>query len=145
MYKATGEIHMREYLWNDKYSTGNTEIDAQHRQIFSMLREFQLAFYDKVSDDLVLEKINELQVYVVEHFSLEQQEMAPFKDQLVLYAEHMQHHELLIETVTVFMQRFHKEGASIAQEMYDVLGLWLDTHIKDMDIKTFEAIRALKA
>ncbi len=135
---------MREYLWNEKYSTGNANIDAQHRRIFDMLRDFQLAFYDEVSEKLVLEKINDLQVYVVEHFSLEQQEMEPFKDQLVLYAEHMQHHELLIETVGVFMERFHKEGASIAQEMYSVLGMWLDTHIKDMDIKTFEAIKALK-
>ncbi len=135
---------MDEYVWNDKYSTGHAAIDAQHKQIFSMLQQFQEAFKGRMDSALVFGKIKELQVYVVDHFALEEKEMAPFKETLSLYSEHIQHHALLIQTVGVFMDRFEREGVGIAKEMYKVLGMWLDTHIKDMDIKTFEALKDLK-
>ncbi len=136
---------MNEYLWSDQYATGHADIDMQHKQIFTMLQQFHDAFRGGMNSMLVLSKVKELQVYVVDHFALEEKEMEPYKDKLELYAEHIQHHTLLIQTVGVFTERFNTEGVGIAKEMYEVLGMWLDTHIKDMDIKTFDALEKIKA
>ncbi len=134
---------MNNYTWEEKFSVGNSKLDAQHQQIFTALREVQLALYDDVSPKLILSIIKELQSFVVEHFALEEEKMEPHKDNIPFHAEHIQQHLLLIYIVDILTERFKIEGAGVAQELHDILYLWLGTHIKEMDIKSFAIVKKL--
>ncbi len=136
---------MNKYAWDVKYSVGHEKIDAQHRKIFGILREIQLAFYENIDSKLVLAIIKDLQLFVIEHFSLEEGEMLPYKDKLPTYAEHIQQHLLLVYSVNVLMEHFQQDGAKMAEELYEVLQMWLKAHIQDMDMKTFKIINTIKA
>ncbi len=135
---------MRIFAWDDKYSTGEIEVDAQHRELLNSLRELQLELYKEVHIDILLDKIHELQEYCLKHFALEQELMEPFKHSLPMYEAHIKHHAHFVERTCTFAQRVEDEGVHIAKELCQFISDWLAKHITDMDIKTFKALKEIK-
>ncbi len=135
---------MRTYVWNDHYSVGHEDIDAQHKALFVALRELQLETYGKVEPVLVVGKIKEMQNYCLYHFASEKAFLEPYKDKLALYDEHMRQHDMFVEQTNAFAQRAETEGGALVQEMCDFLSDWLVKHILHMDKECFVVVQALQ-
>ncbi len=134
---------MRTYVWSDDYSVGEPEIDAQHKRIFTALREFQLDLYGEVNPIVVKERIVELQAYCLEHFAAEAAYFTPYQDQLDIYDVHVQQHEKFVVDTNVFARRAETEGAELVKELCLFLSEWLVNHILHTDKQTFLALHAL--
>ncbi len=135
---------MRTYMWNDGYSVGESEIDAQHKSLFEGIRELQLEMYGEVASAVVVEKVLQLQQYSVNHFESEQALFEPYKEQLSMYEDHMEQHRSFVEITNSFAKRVQDEGVVVLEEMHDFLNKWLIGHIINMDQVTFEALHQLK-
>ncbi len=136
---------MRTFVWNDEYAVGEAEIDAQHRKLFTSLRELQLELYGDVKPEIVVEKIIELEEYCFKHFTAEVEIFKPYADRLPMYAEHMRQHKEFAETVDTFAKRASIEGTAVTQELCEYIGMWLAKHIINMDKETFIAVRNLES
>ena len=114
--------------WNQSYSIGDAEIDAQHQTLFRLVNEF-LDATDKAQ--LMLAVIH-LFKYTRQHFSYEEDLMRKLKfDE---YEAHVRMHERLVERLGVL-------GSAIAQDRVDKIELeqfikdWALGHIPKADAR----------
>ncbi len=135
---------MRTYMWSEQFAVGESEIDAQHKNLFEAIRELQLEMYGEVQPAVVVEKVLQLQQYSVGHFASEQALFEPYKDLLPMYKDHMAQHASFVEITNSFASRAQIEGEAMVGEMHDFLNKWLIGHIINMDQVTFEALHKLK-
>ncbi len=135
---------MRIFMWNNSYTTHELSIDAQHKELFTLLRELQLELYAEVQLKDVQDKIQKLHMYCLKHLEEEMQLISPYADSLPMYNDHVMQHKLFVEKIAVFTERIEKEGTEVAKDLCQFISDWLANHIASMDIKTFEAIRALQ-
>ncbi len=136
---------MRTFAWDSKYILHQPELDAQHKKLFSLMRELQLETYGEVSAELLIERIVEIQCFCYEHFSLEESLMRGHKANLPMYDEHVAQHANFLAVTNGFVLRIKSEGAKLAHEVCSYFGAWLVSHIYTMDKRTFSAIQALEA
>ncbi len=131
---------MRSYIPNDEYATGYAEIDAQHRQVFTMLRELQLELYDNPRPQMVQKKLQEMQDYAEKHFKDEEKILLQYKDCIPCYEKHLAEHQGFIDSTNAFKKRLEVEGFDIAHEVLIFLTQWFKEHILRMDKASFEII-----
>ncbi|MGO9599752.1 MAG: bacteriohemerythrin [Isosphaeraceae bacterium] len=62
--------------WSEKFSTGNPEIDAQHRRLFDMLNNLERRINDGESPSEMMDVFDDLVEYTKVHFANEEQCMS---------------------------------------------------------------------
>ncbi len=134
---------MRTYIWSDALSLGIPDIDAQHKEIFTALRELHLQLYDEVSVEELNEKLVQINQYRIEHFKTEETLMHAHKEHLLHYAEHIAAHREFDKGFEELVNRIPTEGSDIAREVYDFLGRWLYVHINGLDREMSEQLKNL--
>lgn len=119
------------FVWDDKYSVGNPEIDAQHQGLFEL--------GNKLSEVLEGQEVNpvvmRLYKYTREHFLLEEEMMRSIG--FPLYEEHKILHENLISELNeISASPFDSEESVLKFKkfVYD----WLIDHILNKDMLYFE-------
>ncbi len=135
---------MRIFIWNETYATHEADIDAQHKELFTLLRELQLELYAEIQLQDLQDKIQKLRMYCLKHLEDEMQLIKPYADSLPMYNDHVMQHKAFVEKVDTFAARIEKEGTEIAHELCQYISDWLAKHITNMDIITFKAIQALQ-
>ncbi|WP_419799878.1 hemerythrin domain-containing protein [Terasakiella sp.] len=61
---------MTRLVWSDEYSVGDTEIDRQHQEIFSLIDRLDDQDMDASAMSVTFEKLD---IYVREHFADEEE------------------------------------------------------------------------
>ncbi|WP_051249804.1 bacteriohemerythrin [Maridesulfovibrio zosterae] len=124
---------MYRIKWNDKYSTGNVEIDKQHMQLFEIFNEY-LAEKKKRSSLKYLILSIDLLGYCQEHFKTEEQLM--LSANYPFFEEHKSEHANIYAAVENLVNKVYN-GDSIDDVAADeFLFSWVEQHIvkKDCDV-----------
>ncbi len=136
---------MKVHVWDEKYTTGEKEIDDQHRQLFLYLRELQLGLYGEITLDSLLGKIREFQNYGLTHFASEKKVMDQYAPLLPMYEDHIKEHDSFVKKTVEFAERIDTEGTPVAHELCEYIAKWLVNHIISMDLETFIAVQKIRS
>ena len=119
--------------WNDSYALGNTQIDADHRQLFDLINDFHYAFTLNHDRGEIARLLNSLIHYSEDHFQREEQMMVErgYPD----VEKHRAEHERLFETVFTLQSKFESRELKMEKETVEFLRHWLTDHIADDDRK----------
>lgn len=122
---------MSDFTWDNSYSVGIDEVDSQHKEIFSIIDEFDTAIRDKKAADIVSSILGRLADYTKYHFKLEEDLMiaCKFPD----CENHIALHEKLISDLNGFIERSNA-GENVSLELMHFLRKWLVYHIKNSDM-----------
>ncbi|MEA3523422.1 MAG: hemerythrin family protein [Campylobacterota bacterium] len=114
---------MYELKWNDSYLIGNSEVDAEHKNLFAIAHK-ALTIVDPSQRKAKIKKmIQELYSYTKTHFSNEEAYMSSIKYPYL--KEHMKIHEHIIGLINEFILKlstmtimeFEKELAFFVQTL----------------------------
>jgi hemerythrin len=120
------------FHWSTWLSTGVEKFDEQHKKLIGMVNDLHNAMSEGKGEDVMLEIINGLIAYTVDHFNDEEEFMTANK--FSGYAEHKKEHEDLKSTVTGFMVKYNNHEVSTL-DLYEFLTNWVTNHILVTDKK----------
>ena len=117
--------------WSPALSVGIEAIDAQHRQLFSLLNGFHQASTDESDEALLREVVGELIDYTKIHFAFEETLLArhAYPD----LAPHKDGHARLAKQVHQFASAANFGAGILSAELYFFLRTWLNGHIRGTD------------
>lgn len=131
-------------MWKEQYKIGVTNIDEQHRALFSRVAGFIQAvrgagqWEDKI--DKVKDTLEFMKAYVIFHFDDEEE----YQQEIGYpgYVEHKQAHEKFKGAIAEYEKRFEQEGyhEELVQEFGGKLMTWLIMHVAAMDQKIGEYV-----
>lgn len=115
--------------WEDRYSVNVNEVDGQHQEIFRLANVLN----DSLAEDraVIAEKLNDLVVYVVDHFATEEKYMQ--ETGYPNYDAHKQLHTDLLDQVGAVVAKFNDGEAEITEEITAFVRDWLYQHIPNID------------
>lgn len=119
------ERHIFVVEWRDGFKVGVTQIDAEHRHLFTLVKALSAANVD--------DTLGELLDYVVTHFTNEQElmESSGFPD----FRQHLALHEQFSAQVAEFLSSSSEWDESRIQELRKFLNKWLVGHILTHDLR----------
>jgi hemerythrin-like metal-binding protein len=119
--------------WLPEYSVGNTEMDEQHKVLFSMINEF---FYQE-SKQNVIATFQHLSSYIDLHFEAEENLLRQINYPKT--AEHIKKHDELRGKFHLLQQSLENKTIDSHHKISTFLYNWLSSHIlkSDMDYKTY--------
>jgi len=129
------------YQWSNDLSTGNAQIDKEHKELLNAINEL-LDACSKGKGRANLEKtINFLVLYTKTHFSRE--EILQIKYKYPDYVKHKQYHKQFVDTVLNIQKKLLSDGPSISLvgEINSKVAIWIINHIKKEDVKVAAHIR----
>lgn len=116
--------------WNAALEIGVAEIDYQHRNLVSMLNALQHAIESGEAREHLAEILEELDLYVINHFATEERVMDRIHYEHA--PQHRAEHQQLAETVHQHRLAFAR-GEGSADELQQFLIRWLLQHIAGSD------------
>jgi hemerythrin len=125
--------------WDPSLETGDEQVDAEHRDIYSLVAQMQQAVESGGDDELVDASLTHILSYVQTHFAHEEQlmEAAGYQD----LPHHRQLHEAFAEQVKMLAaERLHGEIVSAAG-LTEFMHVWLVEHIDREDRRLVECLR----
>lgn len=120
--------------WSDDLSTGMSEVDSQHKELFTRINDLFDACNQGKGKSEVAGVMEFLESYVVEHFNTEEKYMQKYN--YAGYSVHLTNHRECIENLSVLKKDFEKEGATvdIVLRMNHLLVEWFINHICRVDM-----------
>jgi hemerythrin len=125
-----------KFLWEERYSVGNSNLDQQHQRLFRIGNEIQDASINEVK-----KYIMELYKYTREHFNCEEDHMKEigFPD----VKQHKEMHNALITKLNAIAEKGFGTDESF-NEFKVFLYDWLINHILNQDRKYFDYYKNVK-
>lgn len=121
--------------WKESYRIGHDEVDQQHKHVFALAREFEIAF-GKPSQRLAAMRLYQ---HVREHFTEEEALMRKIK--YPCYAEHVESHNNILTKLNVVSQKIaNDDGASKA--IKEMLMDWMLNHVAIADVELAHFIQS---
>ena len=136
---------IEETGWSQKIETGLEVLDDQHRRYFSLVNDYlataaKAATHDNRDAELV-ERLDFLRRYAIEHFATEQKIMkdAGYRD----YQQHLEEHKYFLMHVGALYKQTCNEGQSdkLTREVYYYTLEWFIGHIQFTDMKMVEFLK----
>jgi hemerythrin len=120
-------------LWEEKFSTGDEEIDSQHRMLFDFLNQFEHNLKTYRSEQLLRDALDFMKDYIDEHFSFE--EVCMMKWQCPASGKNKEAHRKFSASFEEFRKRLDDEGFSdvLLTEVHSTIRDWLTGHIMHVD------------
>ena len=120
--------------WRDEYTIGIKPIDEQHKMLFLLVGNFQAALDEGKGERTYDLLLGALDAYTRSHFGIEEQCMVQHRCPVA--EKNKNAHAELIETLSVFQNRYHASGYDHeeASRLVDTLEQWLANHICRIDI-----------
>lgn len=121
------------YVWKESYSVGIQTIDAQHKQLISLIAKLQDAMAQSRGRGVVGPILNEVVHYTRAHFATEEKLMESngYPD----FAAHRAIHTELTRAVLDLQSRFTAEEVALSVHTLQFLKEWLVDHIFGADQK----------
>ena len=120
-----------QFIWENKYSVGNSKIDNQHKEMFKLGNDLPEVLNAQEINPIIMR----LYKYTREHFSLEEEMMKSIK--FPLLAEHITVHEELISKLNKISSRPFNSDKEVLRFKQFVYG-WLIEHILCKDMQYFK-------
>ncbi len=124
--------------WNDSFALGVPLIDAQHKQLFTIISELNDAMLRRQGNAVLGTTLDKLLDYTAKHFSAEEQ-MLVSKGYFAL-AQHKRIHEHFKSMIKKYSDDFKAVSISVNVQLMNLLQDWLVHHIQGTDM---EYVRAL--
>ena len=115
--------------WTNEFATGINVIDGQHKRIIHYINQLTDAQNLK-EPELVGEVLVNLIDYTLSHFAFEESLMDEAK--YTAAAIHKQTHEAFREKIIAYQEKY-KSGEDVADDLFQLLNIWLMDHIADDD------------
>ena len=127
--------------WSDELTTGNEEIDEQHKTIFNITNIFIDAYLKNEGKEILGDMLVFLIGYAVDHFVYEEKLM--LETNYPNYERHKKSHEDFKIGINELKDEFDSCGASddLAKNLSGTVIRWLVTHIQHEDFKIAKHIR----
>jgi len=127
--------------WSDDYSTGDAEIDKQHKQLFQYLSELEDHMETGITADYLRKFLNALGIYTRSHFCYE--EILMRQKKCPIGKKNQEQHDKLLDAYKHYLRRFETEGVSddLIKKLHDFLVSWLVNHILKIDINLREYVK----
>ena len=126
-------------VWEEELATGNEELDNQHKELFRMFNNLQLACKLGKGQDEVLNLLTFLGEYVRSHFEMEEQ--LQIAHDYPDYLTHKEQHNEFIRNFRKLEDQLHAKGATNALLIQTNMTLvdWLIRHFTwtDKDLANF--------
>lgn len=133
----------KTYQWDDSLSVGIAAIDDQHKKLVAMLGDIQDALFRELDDADVVKYLRLMRDYAAEHFSLEEQLMAPHAQAIPSHDHHLWAHREFEDKTGELLMRFVQEGGkATGWELFTFLGNWLVKHIQGTDQVMAEVLKS---
>lgn len=119
--------------WDEKYSVGVSEMDAQHKQLVKLLGELYDAMQAQKANDVVGRILTELVRYTKTHFANEERYMAQagYPD----LAAQKREHEIFTAKIQKYKDEFDAGRTSLSVSLATFVKDWLFGHISGADKK----------
>lgn len=124
--------------WKSEYSVGDNQLDADHREIFELINEFQYQSLVDLNDKVDQSEIRFLEMmiadlidYTERHFSREEKHMRAMDYPRL--DEHISIHGEMRETLKAAHSRLKQGEAGLAKEVSKFLDHWWYDHILKED------------
>lgn len=119
--------------WDEKYSVGVSEMDAQHKQLVKLLGELYDAMQAQHATEVVGKILSELVRYTKTHFAAEEKYMtqAGYPD----LAAQKREHEVFTAKIQKFKDEFDAGRTSLSVSLATFVKDWLFSHISGSDRK----------
>ncbi|MCK5718746.1 MAG: bacteriohemerythrin [Thiomargarita sp.] len=121
--------------WTADMATNNPIVDAQHKELFNLIRDLIMSIGDGNTIEEVETAINFLENYVTTHFATEEDYMLQCNDPN--YTRHKAAHETFKKNFQQIKTYYQKNGSSlyVSLRIQDEIVNWLIHHVKKMDQK----------
>ncbi len=126
-------------VWSPRFETGIELVDSQHQGLFEAVNKLADSFKAGNAGNQVVESLDFLVAYTVEHFQTEERFMR--EDGFPGLATHAEEHARLLLQVQELQGRF-ASGQPVTMDVTIFLVEWLTTHISGSDMRYAEFARA---
>lgn len=122
---------MAIFIWSPQYSVKVKQIDEEHKKLIEILNELHNAMLSAQGKTVIEQVINKMANYTKVHFSSEEglMEKYGYPD----LPSHKKEHELFIEKVNQFSEKYKSGEALLSIEIMEFLKNWLMGHINGVD------------
>jgi len=122
---------MAFFNWLSYYSTGNKEIDDQHKKLIELVNKSYDAFSESKPQNTIKEIVNELINYTDYHFKSEEEIIIKYNYPKT--KEHIEEHQNFIKQVLSFKEQIDKKTDVFNVEIFSFLRDWVHNHIAKTD------------
>jgi len=134
---------MSLFQWDERYSVGHLEIDAQHKRLFQLAEDMHTAMAAGKGKQMLSQTLANLINYTKSHFTSEEGLMQRYG--YPEYPEHKAEHDKLTAQVLAFQSDFNAGRAVLSIDLMHFLKNWLAHHIGKIDQKVASYIKAKAA
>ncbi|HUI45914.1 MAG TPA: hemerythrin family protein [Nitrospirota bacterium] len=129
------------FKWNDELNTGISNIDIQHKQLFTRFNALLQACNTAQEKDAVGNYLNFLHEYIIFHFEAEEREMINHK--YPRCDEHKAEHETFKKQINQLYEGYTTHGVNMQVFVMTIRtsGEWLVNHILKTDKVMAEYLR----
>ena len=119
------------FQWKDKYNTGVTLMDQQHRRLVDLINQLFQCMKDGGDRMMVGEVVDELVNYTITHFRAEEDLLK--KNNYPDFEPHQQIHKNFIETIAGYAEKLKSGDRMPPADIFNFLKDWLISHIEKQD------------
>jgi hemerythrin len=119
------------FPWQEKYSVGIPQIDAQHQGLIRLINDLHSAMASGHGKDAIGKTLDELIRYTKSHFTYEETVLR--QKNYSKYAMHLAEHKKLTAQVTELREKFLSNKLTLTMEVMQFLKNWLADHIMGHD------------
>lgn len=128
--------------WDPALEIGDDTIDGQHRELFKIISELHSACIEGSTEECLDAILERLTHYTFDHFEAEQALMARSGYSPLEIMDHTQAHLGLRRKVGELIQQRQRGDMQTVLPVTEFLHDWLRTHIRQVDRKFVEFMRA---
>jgi hemerythrin len=118
--------------WDDSYSVGIRDVDAQHQWLVDIINALHEAVEQKKGPELEDLILDSLLQYTASHFAKEERLMQTYH--YPDFESHKVKHNELARKVVEWQHAFRQEHIGLSQDMLYFLKQWLEAHEKETDL-----------
>lgn len=128
---------MKEIIWQDKFSVGVAEMDAQHKKLIAMINQLMTEQKTLTSPETIANLLTEMVDYCREHFRAEEYLMSEYGYEKI--DKQVQQHEEFLQKTMEFCSVTGIGPNILSVALLEYLQIWLMDHIlkEDMQYKAF--------
>jgi len=118
--------------WKQEFSVGVDAFDQDHKILFDLVNQFEIAGTTGKSDEHIVAVLETLVDYTKTHFKREEDMMEKYGYPGL--PKHRHAHGRLAEQVEAFCHRYEDGDHTVTNDLIAFMNTWLQIHILDEDM-----------
>ncbi|HLO14202.1 MAG TPA: bacteriohemerythrin [Anaerolineales bacterium] len=118
---------MALFIWHNKYSVNNEELDKDHKALFDVFNKLHDSCIHKDNSFTLSQIIDVLISYTNHHFATEEQYMRAIGYDNI--DKHIAEHKIFKDRISQLQHRNNRDDIVVTKELIVYLGNWLLNHV----------------